>query len=65
MSVDKLANLESRRAALIDTVKQARGGSVTPLYTYLNRTLKSPRLRKILRDGAQAHEVEDGVARRA
>ena len=65
MAVRKPVSSETRRAALVDSVRNKGTGNATALYTYLSRNLQSPRLRQILEDGAQEHEEEIEVARRA
>lgn len=65
MDPRKTVSSEARRAALVESVRNRKTGNATALYTYLSKNLQSPRLRQILEEGAQEHEEEIEVARRA
>ena len=60
----KLGKDEASAAATSHAVTKTNQKS-TALYLYLDQTLKSPRLRKMLQDGAEDHTEDAVVARRA
>jgi len=64
MAIRDTNSAEARRVALVESVRNKKDGNVTALYTYLNKNLKSPRLRKMLEEGAEEHKAESEVARR-
>lgn len=56
------SSFEARRAALVESVRNKRAGNTTALYTYLNKNLRSPRLRQMLKEGAEEHKAENEAA---
>ncbi len=62
MAKRDISNFEARRAALIDSVRNKKTGNATALYIYLNKNLRSPRLRQMLEEGAAEHKAENEVA---